>query len=107
MNNPPVGALAAIDVETIKTLALGVSGASVLIALVLMKVISSIVGKIVSLLVFAAIAVAGFSQRQSIVDCADKVRDQVSANTATAGKIETTCRFFGRDISINVDLPTD
>lgn len=107
MNSPATGALAALDVDTIKTLALGVSGGSLLIALVLMKLISSIVGKIVSLVVFAGIAIGGFSQRQSITDCADKVRDQVSASAAASGRIETTCKFFGRDISINVDLPTN
>lgn len=97
--------LAAIDVETIKTVALGVSGASLVLGLILMKVVSSIVGKIVSLLIFVAIAVAGFSQRQAIIDCADKVRDQVTAGSANGTKVATTCRFFGRDLTIDVDLP--
>lgn len=105
MSYAATGALAALDVETIKTVALGVSGASILVALILMKVVSSIVGKVVSLLFFAAIALAGFSQRQAIADCADKVRDEVTAGSAIGNKIETTCKFFGRDISINVDLP--
>jgi hypothetical protein len=97
--------LAAVNPDTIKTLALGISGGSVLIALILMKVISSIIGKIVSLVVFVAIALAGFSQRQAISDCVDKVKDQVSSGASANPSVDTTCRFFGRDISINVDLP--
>lgn len=97
--------LAAIDVETIKTAALGISGASLILGLILMKVVSSIVGKVVSIVVFAAIALAGFSQRQAIVDCAEKVQKQVSSGASTDLKVATKCRFFGKDITINVDLP--
>lgn len=98
-------ALAVIDVETIKTLALGISGGSIVLGLILMRVISSIIGKVVSLVLFLAIAVAGFSQRQAIVDCADKVRGEVTSTSPTDRKVTTTCTFFGRDLKINVDIP--
>jgi len=51
------------DIETIKTAALGISGASLIIGLILMKVVSNVVGKVVSLVVFVAIALAGYSLR--------------------------------------------
>lgn len=97
-------ALATLDSETIKNLALGISGGSILVGIILMKVVSSIIGKVVSLVLFLAIALAGFSQRQAITDCVDKVKNQVTSG-ATSSAVPTTCRFFGRDIKINVDLP--
>ncbi len=92
---------AATDPETLKNLALGVSGASLLVAIVLMKVISSIVGKIVSAAIFVAIALGGYSQRAEITDCVDKVKSQA---TSTAS-VDTTCTFFGQDVSLKVPLP--
>jgi uncharacterized PurR-regulated membrane protein YhhQ (DUF165 family) len=93
---------AALEPDTLKNLALGVSGASLLIAIVLMKVISSVVGKVVSTAVFVAIAFAGYSQRAEISDCVDKVKSQA---TSTAS-IDTTCTFFGQDVDVKVPLPS-
>lgn len=91
-----------IDPETLKTAALAVTGGSVVIGLILMKVISSVVGKIVSLVVFAAIGFAGYSQRTQIADCADKVQAQAE----TSGEVNTKCTFFGQEVTLKVDLPS-
>ena len=100
------GTVAAITENTLKTMALGISGGSLLIALILLKVVKSVVGKIISTAVFAAIAFAGYSQRQAITDCADKVRERVDAvQSGETKKVAATCTFFGRDFSINVDVP--
>ncbi|MGA0117703.1 MAG: hypothetical protein ACO3JF_04850 [Ilumatobacteraceae bacterium] len=93
---------AATDADTLKNLALGLSGASLLVAVILMKVISSIVGKVISSAVFVALALAGYSQRAEISDCADKVKSQAT----TSASIDTTCTFFGQDITVKVPLPT-
>jgi hypothetical protein len=93
---------AATDANTLQNIALGLSGASLVIAVILMKVISSIVGKIISAAVFVAIALAGYSQRAEISACAEKVENQATA-TAT---IDTTCTFFGQEITVKVPLPT-
>lgn len=93
--------LAITDAKTLQTLALGLSGASLVLAIVMMILIKNIVGKIISLVILLAIAAGGYTQRASITDCADKVQAQ-----ATAGSINTTCTFFGRDIDIKVDNPT-
>jgi hypothetical protein len=93
---------ASIDIQTLKTLALGLSGASIVIGLILMKVVSSIVGKIVSLVIFVAIALAGYSQRAQIIDCANSVKSQA---TGTAS-VNTTCTFFGQNIKVNVSQPS-
>lgn len=93
---------AATDADTLKNLALGLSGVSLLIAIVLMKVISSIVGKVVSAAVFVAIALAGYSQRAEISDCVDKVKSQAT----TSAQIDTSCTFFGQDVTVKVPLPS-
>lgn len=93
--------IAAVDVELIKNVALGVSGGSLVIGLILMKVISSIVGKIISSVLMVAIALGGWSQRTSIIDCADKVTAQATAGTT----VDATCTFFGQDITVKVPLP--
>ena len=93
---------ASTDIETIKNIALGLSGASIVIGLILMKVVSSIVGKVVSLVFFVAIALAGYSQRAQVIDCANAVKAQA---TATAPK-PPTCTFFGQDVTVKVPQPS-
>jgi hypothetical protein len=93
--------LATTDAKTLQTLALGVSGASLVVAVVLLMAIKSIVGKIISVAIFLAISVAGYTQRASITDCADKVKAQ-----ASSASINTTCTFFGQNLTIKVKNPT-
>ena len=92
---------AAIDADTLKNVALGLSGVSLLAAIVMMKLISSIVGKVISAAIFVAIALAGYSQRSEISDCVEKVKGQAT----TSASVDTTCTFFGQDISVKVPLP--
>lgn len=93
---------AATDAETLKNLALGLSGGSVVIAIIMMKVISSVVGKVISSAIFVAIALAGYSQRAEITECVDKVTAQAS----TSATVDTTCTFFGQDVTVKVPLPS-
>ena len=93
---------ASTDIQTLKNLAMGLSGASIIIGLVLMKVVSSIIGKIISLIVFIAIALAGYSQRAQVIDCANSVKAQATATAA----VDTTCTFFGQDIKVSVPQPS-
>jgi hypothetical protein len=92
---------AAIDSETLKNVALGLSGGSIIIGLIMMKVISSVAGKLVSMAFFAALALGVFSQRAEIVSCVDAVKSQA----ASVSSLETTCNFFGQDITVKVPLP--
>lgn len=93
---------AAIDAETLKNVALGLSVGSIVVGLIMMKVISSVVGKLVSMAFFAALALGVFSQRVEIVSCVDAVKSQAT----TLAAIETTCTFFGQDVTVKVPLPT-
>jgi hypothetical protein len=93
---------ASTDIQTLKNLALALSGASIVVGLILMKVVSSIVGKIVSLVIFVAIALAGYSQRAQVIDCANAVKSQAT----TTASVDTTCTFFGQDIKVKVSQPS-
>jgi hypothetical protein len=93
---------AAIDAETLKNVALGLSVGSLVVGLIMMKVISSVVGKLVSMAFFAALALGVFSQRAEIVSCVDAVKSQATS----LASVETTCTFFGQDVSVKVPLPT-
>jgi len=93
---------ASTDIQTLKNLALGLSGASIVVGLILMKVVSSIVGKIVSLVIFVAIALAGYSQRAQVIDCANAVKSQAT----TTASVDTTCTLFCQDIKVKVSQPS-
>lgn len=94
--------LAAIDPETLKNIALGVSGGSIVLAILLMKIVSSLVGKAISAVLLLAIALAGYSQRQEIVSCVNEVTSQTSMTVPS----EISCTFFGQDISVKVPMPS-
>jgi len=100
--------LAATDADTLKNAALGLSAGSLIVALVLMKVISGIVGKVVSSVVFVAIALVGYSQRAEITDCINSVK---AASTTAESQLEIpktlSCKFFGQDITVNVPQITN
>jgi hypothetical protein len=67
-----------------------------------MKVVSSIIGKVISLVIFIAIALAGYSQRAQVIDCANSVKAQATATTS----VDTTCTFFGQDVKVTVPQPS-
>lgn len=90
-----------MDANTLQNIAMGLSGASLLVALVLLAVVKSILGKVVSLVIFISIAAAGYTQRASITDCVDKVKAQATSGTS----VDTQCTFFGQDVTVKVPLP--
>lgn len=90
--------IAAVDADTLKNAAMGLSAASLLVAIILLKVISGIVGRIVSTVILVAIALVGYSQRAEITDCVNKVKTETNLETASS----ISCTFFGQDISVKV-----
>jgi hypothetical protein len=96
-----VHSLAAIDPSLLENSALGLTGGSIIVALVLLKVVSSIVGKIVSTIVMVALALGGWSQRTEITNCVEAVRAQATAGST----LEATCTFFGQDVTLKVPIP--
>ena len=95
--------LAATDADTLKNAALGLSAGSLLVAVILLKVISGIVGRIVSTVVLVAIALVGYSQKEEINDCVNKVKAQSqSAGSALETAPTIACTFFGQDITVKM-----
>lgn len=92
--------LAATDAQTLKNIALGLSGGSILLAVILLKVVSSLIGKVISTVLLVAIALAGYSQREEITSCVKDVTNQSGMTLPT----EISCTFFGQDISVKVPL---
>lgn len=94
--------IGAIDPALLENSALGISAGSLVIALLLLKVVSSIAGKIVSSVVMVALAFGGWSQRGSITDCVDAVKAQAVAGAS----MEATCTFFGQDVTLKIPIPS-
>jgi hypothetical protein len=89
----------ALTTDNIKVIALIAIVAFLVIGVVSSLVIKAIAGRILALLVMVALVVLVWTQRASISDCTKKAK----ANYASGVPGKTTCRFFGRDV--DVDLP--
>lgn len=86
----------ALDVETAKTVAIVAVGAFVLFGILSAWLVKTVVTKVIMIVVMAGLAVAAFSQRASLDDCATRAKDAV-------GDVESVeCTFFGTTI----DVPT-
>ena len=75
--------------------------ACVVLVLLVLKFISSLVVRLVLSVVFAALGVVVYTQRTSLIDCADKITS--SASGSTSGPV--TCSFFGKDVKIGLEAP--
>jgi hypothetical protein len=89
----------ALTLSSAKNIAILIVGALIVAAIISAKLVASVTKKAIILLVFAALALGVFTQRQSLQSCADKVKAGVSANG------EATCTFFGTDVHIKAPLP--
>ena len=75
----------------------------VALILLVLKFISSLVVRLVLSIVFAVLGVVVYSQRASLVDCAEKIRSSVSEGSAGSDGSGVSCTFFGRDVSITLN----
>jgi hypothetical protein len=91
----------AITADTLRNIALGGVGASVLLSLVFALVIKSVVGKLISVAITAAVALALYTQQDQLKSCADKITDKIEEGISTTGK-SAVCTFFGQDITIQI-----
>ena len=85
----------AVTLAAAKDIAVVAMIALIVIALLMAKTMAGMSRKLLSLIVFAALAFGVWNQRQSLQTCADKVE------TSGVGR---TCRFFGNDITIDSPL---
>jgi hypothetical protein len=101
--------IAAVDADTLdtyKNAAMGLSVVSLLVAIVLLKVISGMIGRLVSTVLLVAVALVGYSQRAEITDCIEKVKSATSEVQSSPSPQATempACKFFGKEF--RVDIP--
>ncbi len=92
-----------MDLETIKNAAMWAIISVAVIGLVLAIVIRKIVGKIISLLVAAALVFIGWQQREKVVSYAEDVRGKACASAEGAVSNPTTEKattFLGIGVSL-------
>ena len=77
----------------------------VAVILLVLKFISSLIVRLVLSVVFAVLGVAVYSQRASLMDCAEKITSSVSEDSTGAEASAVSCTFFGRDVTISLDNP--
>lgn len=88
----------ALTLGQAKAIAVAVVVVLVLAAISWAWLMKTLVQKLVGVLVLAALAGVVWLQRDSLQDCADKVR----ASADVAGRsVDAACSFFGRDITIS------
>lgn len=85
-----------ITLETARNIAVLAALGFVLVALVSAWLIKQIISKLVTVGVLIVLAVIVWSQRGSLDDCADQVQDRLRAGAVD----DTTCTFFGRDVTV-------
>jgi lysylphosphatidylglycerol synthetase-like protein (DUF2156 family) len=85
----------AVTLATAKNIAIAAMIALIVIAVLMAKTMAGMSRKMLSVIIFAALAFGVWNQRQSLQTCADKVEES---------GIGRTCRFFGSEITIDSPL---
>lgn len=88
----------ALDADTAKSASLVAVGIPILALLLVLKFAKSVVTKLLLIIVLAAFGVIAFTQRESLTACINKVKTQEQAGLA----IDTTCEFFGREVTLSL-----
>jgi hypothetical protein len=84
------------DLDTARDASLWTVTAAVLLALVAVWVVKHVVSKVLTVVILLAIAALVWSQRAELVDCADQVTATIDQGLVP----DTTCTFFGRDVTV-------
>jgi membrane protein implicated in regulation of membrane protease activity len=89
----------ALTLEQAKTIAILIVVALVAIAIGAAWLMKTVAQKVALVAIIGLLAVLVWSQRTSLDECADKVREG-------GVRVDTTCSFFGRDINISANRPS-
>jgi hypothetical protein len=95
----------ALTLDDAKTIALVVATALAVGAVVSFWIMKSVVQKLVVAALLALLAFAVWSQRVSLQECADKVRDNFELAGAGVTVTDTECSFFGFTVTISDPRP--
>jgi hypothetical protein len=89
-----------LEFDTVRNGALIAVAVMVVLAVTAAWIVKAIVGKLVVIVLLGALAAVVWSQRESLVQCADRV-----GSTLQAGAVDdTTCTFLGRDVTVTAPL---
>lgn len=92
-----------MTVETAQTIAVVVVVVLVLLALVAARVMASITQKVIGVVVLVALAGLVWSQRASITDCANTLKEQAEIASDTRDLPDSaTCTFFGYELEVTL-----
>lgn len=80
-----------LDADSLRTIAVAVVGALVALSIVSAWLIKKVVMKVITLGVLLGLALAFWTQRANLADCADAVRDE---------RTDATCTFFGFQVEV-------
>jgi uncharacterized membrane protein len=89
--------MTALTVDQAKNAAVIAVVVLVVLSIASAMIIKNIVGKIISIVLFAGLALGAYTQRANLKSCADKAQTQIEANATNPS---LTCTFFGREIKV-------
>ena len=90
-----------LTLDDAKTIAIVAATALAVGAVVSFWVMNSIVQKLVAAALLGVLAFAVWTQRVSLQDCADKVRDNFELAASDLVVTDTECSFFGVTVTIS------
>lgn len=93
--------MVAISLDTAKNIAIVVAILFVLGAIAAAWLMKTILQKVATAGVLALLAFAVWTQRTSLQDCADKVKQNYDREGVDVTFIDTDCSFFGTTITIS------
>jgi hypothetical protein len=85
-----------LDFSTARDVALAIAVGAVVLAVVAALLIKMIVSKLIVVALLVVVAAVAWQQRGAVVDCADGVRRTLAEGVSD----DTTCTFFGRDVTV-------
>jgi uncharacterized membrane protein YfcA len=86
----------AFDFETAKNASLWTVAGAVVLALLAVWVVKEALKKVLTVVLLLAIALLAWSQRTELTACADNVQETIAAGLVP----DTTCSFFGQDVTV-------
>jgi len=90
--------LTSFDAQSARDVSLAAMAVGVLGVLLVLKFVSSLVSKLLLIVVFGGIVWLGFTQRDSLSVCIAEIQTRVEQGDSS----DITCSFFGRDVTVEI-----
>lgn len=90
--------MTAMTLESAKNIGIAVAVGLVALMLLMAFVIKNITAKLITVVILGGLAFGVWTQRSSLQDCADRVKDRGVAVTSS----DVTCSFLGSDVKVSV-----